>query len=87
MGLTDESDAFERAADRPAFPNGTSWEIWSGNWCYRCVHDGMGSDDPEGKPWCPLITVAVCGQRTPAEWTDTDPPLGAYTCSEFTARQ
>lgn len=76
-------DAYDRAKDEPAFSNSTEWEIWSARNCEECAHDGMGigADQPQ----CPLILVALCG-RTPAEWTDKAPPLGAYTCAHFTQR-
>jgi hypothetical protein len=76
-------DAFGKAADRPPFSNGSMWEIWSHRNCERCASDGMGAG--EDQPQCPLILVALMG-RTPAEWTDREPPLGDYLCSLFRAR-
>jgi hypothetical protein len=62
-----------RAHEGRAFSNGTDWGIWSGRWCESCTHN-----DDEQEVFCPLITVAICDDRTPAEWTG-DP----YECSEY----
>lgn len=83
MSVLEIPDAYERAKDEPAFSNSSEWEIWSARTCEECVHDGMGVG--EDQPQCPLITVALCG-RTPAEWTDQQPPLGAYACACFSRR-
>jgi hypothetical protein len=48
------------AERRPAFSNGTEYEIWADEWCYRCR---MDRDDG-----CPILTVAFMG-GWPAEWT------------------
>lgn len=53
-------DALARSTDEPAFSNGTEWDCWSSEWCERCVHE----------PDCPLITIAFCEDRTPAEWVE-----------------
>ena len=79
-------EEWERAASRVPFSNGTAWDMWAFRWCEQCVNDGMGGTDPDGKPWCPLITVALAG-RTPAQWTEKTPPLQDYECSEFSACQ
>jgi hypothetical protein len=73
-------DAAARAADGPAFSNGTECDAWMANWCYRCVHD----DPDEG---CPLVLVALLGQ-TPVEWQEAEPgSLGhQYRCTAFQAR-
>jgi hypothetical protein len=83
MTLPAYDEAYEHALDRPAFSNGTGWEIWSWNNCCRCVNDGMGLGKDE--PNCPLICVALVG-RTPVEWTDQQPPLGDYLCIYFRDR-
>lgn len=75
--------AYENASDRAPFSNGTMWDLWSDQWCYRCRFDGIGIGEDE--PHCPLILVALNG-RTPAEWTDRNPPLGDYRCSKFSDR-
>jgi len=83
MTLPTYDEAYEHAADEPAFSNGSMWEIWSDRNCYRCAHDGMGIG--QDQPQCPLILVALMG-RTPAEWTDQQPPLGDYLCIYFRDR-
>lgn len=69
-------DAYERAADRPAFSNGTESEAWMDRYCYSCKND-------EGDG-CPLVLVMVT-ERTPVEWKDDKPgSLGRqYTCELF----
>lgn len=83
MSLPGYDQALEHARGEPAFSNGTMWEIWSGRNCYRCANDGMGLGPDE--PSCPLILVALMG-KTPAEWTDQQPPLGDYLCVYFRDR-
>ena len=78
-----EDEILKGAVDRPAFSNGTSWEIWSYNWCCRCKNDSMGLNPDAREKFCPLITVAVCHQKTPTEWTGDDQD---YTCIEFDER-
>lgn len=74
-------EAYAAALDKPAFSNGTEWDVWSSEWCSRCVND---TDDN-----CPLILVAMMG-RTPSEWFEQ--PRGErglicledrYHCVEF----
>ena len=81
--LPSYGEAWESAADKPPFSNGSMGEIWSYGNCERCVNDGMGAGDDE--PQCPLILVALMG-RTPAGWTDRNPPLGDYACPWFRER-
>jgi hypothetical protein len=83
MSLPSYDDAYEHSLDKPAFSNGTQWEIWSYNNCHRCSNDGIGIDEDE--PQCPLILVALMG-RTPREWSDQEPPLGDYSCIYFRNR-
>lgn len=75
-------DEYEKLA-RPgrAFSNSTDWETWqysvclgSGNDRRACVND-TGDD-------CPLIALAVLGDKTPAEWRRRNQP----SCSEKTTR-
>jgi hypothetical protein len=68
---------------RPAFPNGTSFDIWQTNWCDRCKVDAAWRKD-ESEPGCPLILTALCGEETPAEWFETEPGcVDAYRCVNF----
>jgi hypothetical protein len=83
VSLPSYDDAFERAAAGPAFSNNDMWECFAERACYRCSNDGIGAGRDE--PQCPLILVALTG-RTPAEWTDQEPPLGAYLCVYFRDR-
>lgn len=78
MSLPAFDEASERAADRPAFSNGTEGDAWMENWCFRCRND-----DGDG---CPLVLVAMLG-KTPAEWEPFVPgSLGSqYCCTEFEA--
>ena len=79
MSLPSFDDAVARAADRPAFSNGTEWDCWSDRWCDRCRND----QTDEG---CLLVLVAMLGQ-TPAEWVEDVPmSLGSqYRCTKFEA--
>jgi hypothetical protein len=67
----------ETAARRRAFSNGFEWDIWSAIWCQTCKNDE--NED------CPLVAVAMLGERTPIEWTDEKPGslAGKYHCSEY----
>lgn len=60
------------ADPRPAFSNGTSWDIWSYDWCRLCVND-VRED-------CPLILAAMLG-TVPREWYNVG--LQQYECVEF----
>jgi len=68
------------ARDQPAFSNGFDWDCWSDKWCQRCIHD-----DGEVDKFCPLITVAIVDQKTPAEWMFEQPAslYDRYQCIEF----
>jgi hypothetical protein len=67
------------AREGSPFSNGTSWEIWSYNWCERCKNDSPELvDKGEG---CPLIMVALMG-KTPAEWFPQE-GVQDYHCVEF----
>ena len=74
-------DEIQRDA-RPgsAFSNGYEWDCWSSKWCENCIHDDFETDK-----FCPLVTVAMLGDKTPAEWM-FEKPLSLYdryTCVEF----
>lgn len=75
-------EAFEAARDGSPFSNHTEWEVWSYNWCERCLNDSPELVD-KGKG-CPLIMVALM-RRTPSEWLEQDGfSLGdQYHCVEF----
>lgn len=70
-------DIADDARDQVAFSNGAAWERWSWRWCQHCIHDT--NDD------CPLVTVAVLMEKTPAEWL----PIGihGYICTEFQPKE
>lgn len=63
-----------------AFSNGTSWEIWEAAWCCRCLRDlpFRNGISPTG---CPLILVAICGEKTPIEWLPQE-GVQDYHCIE-----
>ncbi|MFG1794226.1 hypothetical protein [Nocardia sp. NPDC049149] len=69
------------ARPHPAFSNGTSWEIWEASWCARCMRDRPFRNGivPTG---CPLILVAICGEKTPVEWLE-QAGIQDYVCIEF----
>jgi hypothetical protein len=77
MALPTYDEAYEAAADKPAFSNGFEADHWFDHWCGRCTND-------EGE-FCPLVGVAMM-DRTPAQWTEKNrSDLGnQYECSEFT---
>lgn len=76
------------AEDRVPFSNGTEYEIWADEWCYRCVKD---KDDS-----CPILSVAFLG-NWPKEWTrrrvewEINGKSGSYMkvdrCTEFEERR
>jgi hypothetical protein len=78
MRTDDEIDAGARPGS--AFSNGYEWDCWSSKWCDRCVHDDWQTDK-----FCPLVAVAMLGDKTPAEWMDEKPLslYDRYTCIEF----
>lgn len=71
--MTDFS-TYEQAEERPAFSNGTEWDMWSSQWCNRCIHD-INED-------CPLILIGFMG-RTPVEWKRHS--TGPLSCERFSA--
>ena len=77
-----EAEIDRDARPGSAFSNGTEWECWSSRWCNRCIHDEWRT----GK-FCPLVNVAMLGDKTPLEWMN-ERPLSLYeryTCIEFRA--
>lgn len=65
-----DHDEIDRLA-RPgrAFSNSTEWECWSYNWCERCLRDAPFRNMGKGSG-CPIILVAMLGEKTPAEWLE-----------------
>jgi hypothetical protein len=61
---------YSESTDKPAFSNGSEWEIWEYNNCMKCVHE----------PRCALIDLILIG-RTPPQLKETS--LHDYTCSEY----
>jgi hypothetical protein len=75
VSMPSYDDALDRAADRPAFSNGTEADAWMERWCLRpCRHELD----------CPLLLTAMMG-KTPAEWQEQDRmSLGnQYCCTKF----
>jgi hypothetical protein len=84
------------ARDESPFSNGTAWELWSANWCYRpCMNpveaayrryeEGKRKTPPKDFPGgCPLILCAMLG-KTPTEWLEQpdDGYQRDYHCIEF----
>lgn len=83
----DYADALARSRPGRAFSNGTEWDIWSDNWCYRpCLRDLPYQNDLKGATGCPLIALAMVEERTPAEWMEQpDDSPDRYVCLEFKA--
>lgn len=77
MRTHDQIDADARPGS--PFSNGTSGEMWMGEWCYRCTIDGPFQRD-QAAEGCPILYVALTA-KTPAEWTEVG--MQDYTCSEF----
>lgn len=51
------------------FANGTEYEAWAHNWCYRCARDAFNS--------CPILTKAFCyPDEVIAEWLEQDTSNG-----------
>lgn len=67
----------------PAFSNGTEWEIWSANWCDRCLVEAPFRNGLKGATGCPLIVTAM--SEVPAEWFTPEPGTSSdrYRCLNF----
>lgn len=68
------------------FSNHTMFEIWTRSNCGRssgCRFDDAYGTAPEGT-WCPLISVAMIGEKTPQEWQPKDGEVGECTAYEET---
>ena len=77
---------YAESEDKSAFSNGTEWEIWSYNWCHRCMVDAPFRNGI-AKTGCPLILIAMLG-RTPLQWLRPDDMVAYprdYHCIEFRA--
>lgn len=80
-------DEYERMAlPDPAFSCHADLECWQFSVCSgggvsgrRCVND----DSIEDGGGCPLLVLAVCGQKTPQEWLEAKGKV-AYRCTEKT---
>jgi hypothetical protein len=81
----DYDEALELSRPGPAFSNSTHWEVWAAGWCNRCTRDSPFRNGISNHG-CPLITIAVCNGRIPAQWWTSsaeDDSLGDYSCIEF----
>lgn len=83
------------ARDVRPFSNGTHWEIWAANWCWKpCMNSaeanwqryeaGEGPEPEDFPGGCPLILAAMMG-KTPLEWLEQpdDGYQTDYHCIEF----
>jgi hypothetical protein len=59
------------------FPNGTAWDIWSSEWCDRCVRDHWERVSPGCGKGCPLILKSIHHERIP-EWMYMDNAEGEW---------
>lgn len=81
----DWADVSARARDGVAFSNSTEYEMWSVNWCDRCLREAPFRNMGRGSG-CPILGVAVLEQKTPAEWLEQPSdryPQDAFHCIEF----
>ncbi len=78
--MMSEDKVRANASDRPAFSTGTEFDAWSERFCDRCAHEDHGRS-----VFCPILSVAMLDERTPAEWVPDQPSsLGRqYRCVEF----
>lgn len=88
------NEIMNTARDGSPFSNGTEWEIWAANWCWRpCMNpveaawqryeEGQGPEPTEFPGGCPLILAAMMG-KTPTEWLEQpDNSPDRFHCIEF----
>jgi hypothetical protein len=66
-----------------AFSNGSEGDYFTGRWCDTCRHDSSGLHAGSADLFCPILTLALIGERTPGQWTGS----GQETeCSCYTVR-
>jgi hypothetical protein len=81
-------EAFAHAREGSPFSNGTEGEVWTYQWCGRCLREAPYRSGLKGSTGCPLILVALSG-RTPSEWLEQRDENGLYSmedqyhCIEF----
>lgn len=56
------------------FSNATEWDIWSANWCQRCI---MDKDED-----CPIVLELFLGNHPP-QITKNGPGLSDIHCQSF----
>lgn len=66
----------------PAFSNGTDWEFFQGNNCFGGPGKPVCARDANED--CPLIMMALAGERTPVVWVRKD---GWTLCTEYQTPQ
>jgi len=74
-------ESWKTARPGTPFSNGTAYEMWSANWCDRCLRDAPFRNGVSSTG-CPLLLIAL-SEMTPGEWMRTG--LQDYTCIEFRA--
>lgn len=84
--MSRKEPAYELARDGMPFSNGTEGEMWTANWCDRCVHDKPARQD-RYEDACGIFTLALT-HKVPAEWIKQEwvgdkPPADRYHCVEF----
>jgi len=91
-GLADYDDIAKRARPGSAFSNGTEGYDWQANWCDRCLRDAPFRNGLKGATGCPILLVALTGNKTPAEWMEQPRDehgrysiADQYHCIEFRA--
>lgn len=79
-------DEIEKAAgNRSPFSNGEIGYSWEWENCAICRHDAPYRAG-RSSTGCPIFTVALVADKTPAEWTEgKSRRIQDYTCSEFEA--
>ncbi|PSR66017.1 MULTISPECIES: hypothetical protein [Nocardia] len=63
------------------FSNPLKFDIWAGNWCWRCEHEDWAFNTR----FCPILSHMIAHAKTPSEWVPGQAVDSSeeFVCVEF----
>lgn len=81
MTFDDYDALLAESRPEPPFSCGMERDEWQFRNCITCLHDREQRAEVPSGPGCPLLTIVLIEERTPAQWIESD--SDKHRCIEY----